>query len=346
MDGNAMTSKAELCGEVKHPALIALDWGTTSLRVFLLDDRGAIAMQREAPWGIQQLPGASLVEGFNQAFESMVGDWLARWPGLPVIASGMVGSAHGWREAPYLTCPVYIASFHQHLTAVTSLSGTRIHIAPGLVLPSQVTRGGGTVVADVMRGEEIQVLGALSIRPEWQDECCIVLPGTHSKWVWVKAGQVAQFMTSMAGELFAVLRQHSILGRLMPVSMPDSTQWEAFEKGVSLAYAAAPGMLISLMFSARSRVLTGELASYESPDYLSGLLIGSELAAALKQHHGKPVTTLGLVGSPELCSRYERALALVGHRPSAVLGNTAPQGLWKVAVAAGLAAPLGAVHVA
>ncbi len=341
-----MTPNAENCVEVKTPALVALDWGTTALRVFLLDDRGAIAMQREAPWGIQQLPGASLVEGFNQAFESMAGDWLARWPGLPVIASGMVGSAHGWREAPYLTCPVHIASFHRHLTKVMSRSGIPIHIAPGLVLPSQVTRTGSTVVADVMRGEEVQVLGALSIRPEWEDECCIVLPGTHSKWVWIEAGNVTHFMTSMAGELFAVLRQNSILGRLMPVAMPTSTRWGAFEKGVGLAYAAAPGMLISLLFSVRSRVLTGELDSHESPDYLSGLLIGSELAAALKQPHGKPVTTLGLVGSPELCSRYERALALVGHRPCAVLGNTAPQGLWKVAMSAGLAAPLGVVHAA
>lgn len=332
--------------EVKNPALIALDWGTTSLRVFLLDAQGTVAIQREAPWGIQQLPGASSAEGFNQAFESMVGDWLARWPGLPVIASGMVGSAHGWREAPYLTCPVQIASFHRHLTKVMSRSGIPIHIAPGLVLPSQVTRTGGTVVADVMRGEEIQVLGALLVRPEWGDQSCIVLPGTHSKWVWIEAGNVTHFMTSMAGELFAVLRQHSILGRLMPATMPASTQWAAFEKGVSLAYAAAPGMLISLLFSARSMVLTGELPAHESPDYLSGLLIGCELAAALKHPLRKPVTTLGLVGARELSSRYERALTLVGYRPAAVLDNTAPQGLWKVALSAGLASQLGEAHVA
>jgi 2-dehydro-3-deoxygalactonokinase len=346
MDGNAMTSTADSWTAVEHPGLIALDWGTTRLRVFLLDHRGAVAAQREAPWGIQQLPGTSAAEGFNQAFEGMVGDWLARWPGLPVMASGMVGSAQGWREAPYLACPIEIASFHRHLTTVTSLSGTPIHIAPGLVLPSQISST-GAVLADVMRGEEIQVLGALSVKPEWAAQSCIVLPGTHSKWVWIEAGKVTHFMTSMAGELFAVLRQHSILGRLMPTAMPaDSAHWAAFEEGLGLAYAAAPGMLISLLFSARSRVLTGELSPDESSDYLSGLLIGCELAAALKQPHDRPLTPLGLVGAPELSRRYEHALTWVGHPPAAVLDNTAPQGLWKVALSAGLASQLGEAHAA
>ena len=295
-------------------------------------------MQREAAWGIQQLPSPAAVGGFDHAFEAIAGDWVSRWPHLPVVACGMVGSAQGWREAPYVPCPANLTTLSSHLVQVTSRSGAHIHIAPGLVLTSQRTITGHDILPDVMRGEEIQMLGALSHQPAWAERVCMVLPGTHSKWAWIEAGTVRHFMTSMTGELFAVLRQHSILGRLMPTS-GMSTHPHVFERGVKLGYQAAPGKLITLLFSARSMALTGELKTDALPDYLSGLLIGSELAAALRDPDLVPDGPLVLLGAQGLTQRYMQALVAVGLTPTAALDNPAPQGLWQVALTAGLITP-------
>lgn len=332
--------------DIEAAALLALDWGTSSLRAFLLNKRGEIAVQREAPWGIQQLPSPAANGGFDHAFELIAGDWMARWPLLPVIACGMVGSAQGWCEAPYVSCPADLASLSNHLVRVSSRLGTHIHVAPGLLLPRRHKNTGEDILPDVMRGEEVQILGALSRYPELAERVCLVLPGTHSKWAWIEAGSVMHFMTSMAGELFSVLHQHSILGRLMPVSPPLSINLPVFEQGVDRGYKAAPGKLITLLFSVRSMALTGELPSDALPDYLSGLLIGSELAAALRGLDVISDCPLVLLGSPVLTQRYGQALAAVGHAPNVVLDNTAPQGLWQVALAAGLIPQPETIHVA
>ena len=323
--------------EVQAPALLALDWGTSSLRAFLLDPKGEAAMQREAPWGIQQLPCPASSGGFDQAFEAIAGDWMDRWPHLPVVACGMVGSAQGWGEAPYVPCPANLATLSRHLKRVTSRQGVQVHIAPGLLLPRQHKPTGQDILPDVMRGEEVQILGALFRNPAWLERACLVMPGTHSKWAWIAAGSVVHFRTSMAGELFSVLRQHSILGRLMP-NPCAATHLPEFEQGVDLGYHATPGKLITLLFSVRSLALTGELEADALPDYLSGLLIGSELAAALRDPNLSLDGPLVLLGSQELTKRYALALTAVGHKPDAILDNTAPQGLWQIALSAGLIA--------
>ncbi len=332
--------------DIESPALLALDWGTSSLRAFLLDQRGKIAMQREAAWGIQQLPSPPANGGFDHAFELIAGDWLARWPLLPVVACGMVGSAQGWCEAPYVPCPADLASLSSRLVRARSRLGIDVHIAPGLLLPRQRKATGEDILPDVMRGEEVQILGALSLYPELAERVCLLLPGTHSKWAWTEAGTVTHFMTSMAGELFSVLRQHSILARLMPAALPLSIHLPAFEQGVERGYQAAPGKLITLLFSVRSMGLTGELPCEALPDYLSGLLIGTELAAALRGPDVLPDCPLVLLGSPVLTQRYGQALAAVDHAPNAVLDNTAPQGLWQIALAAGLVPQPETIHVA
>lgn len=319
----------------KEPALLALDWGTSSLRAFLLDARGEVAVKREAPWGIQQLPSPAADGGFEQAFEGTVNDWIARWPRLPVIASGMVGSAQGWCEAPYVSCPVDLSVLSRHLVRLTSRSGIDVHVAPGVLLPRRYGETGEGIPPDVMRGEEIQIIGALSGQPDWAERVCIVLPGTHSKWAWIESNSILHFTTSIAGELFSVLRQHSILGQMMPSSLP-ATNLAVFRRGVDLGYQATPGKLITLLFSVRSMALTGELLPDALPDYLSGLLIGSELAAMLRGPEAMPDCPLVVVGSPELTQRYAQALTAVGIAPTAVLDNTAPQGLWRVALSAGL----------
>jgi 2-dehydro-3-deoxygalactonokinase len=313
--------------------LLALDWGTSSLRAFLMR-HGRIIDTRQSDHGILHLP-ADGVSGFEQALKAIAGDWVQRWPRLAVVASGMVGSAQGWSEAPYVRCPADIRVLAQNPVRVPSGLGPDLLIAPGVLLdqPGQMP--------DVMRGEEIQIAGALSENPSWAARCCMVLPGTHSKWVEVQAGQLVHFSTYMTGELFAVLCQHSILGRLLPSDKnarrkPDQ---EAFELGLAQAQNGRAGDLTHQMFATRTLGLTGRLPPAALADYLSGLLIGSELVSGLAGVQEREPLPLVMIGESALCKRYADALGYLGQPVAAVLGNTAASGLWNFAVAAGVLPP-------
>ncbi len=318
------------------PQLLALDWGTSSLRAFLMR-AGKVIETRPSAHGIQHLPAPG-VAGFEQAFAAIAGDWLQRWPHLPVVASGMVGSAQGWREAPYVRCPASTRSLAAQGVSVASGLGPEVLIAPGVLFdeydqtPDQLP--------DVMRGEEIQIAGALAQNPEWADRSCFLLPGTHSKWVQVDVGRIVRFSSFLTGELFAVLCQHSILGRLMPErGDPAKLDPSAFELGLTTGYGSAPGEFSHQIFAARTLGLTGRLPASSLADYLSGLLIGHELVAGLGGSGGAtqiPHTPLVMIGAPALCERYSYALKYLGRSVSGVLDNTAPVGLWNFASAAGL----------
>ncbi|KAF7599381.1 MAG: hypothetical protein CGU28_01970 [Candidatus Dactylopiibacterium carminicum] len=155
-------------------ALLALDWGTTSPRAFLLAEDGSVLESRASGHNIQNLPQAGEA-GFRQAFAAIAGSWLAGWPQLPVVAGGMVGSAQGWREAPYAECPADLDALAAQGVSVDTGLGRRMLIAPGLIhRPSDAA-------PDVLRGEEIQIAGALAQHAEWREHACMVLPGTHSK---------------------------------------------------------------------------------------------------------------------------------------------------------------------
>jgi 2-dehydro-3-deoxygalactonokinase len=209
-------------------------------------------------------------------------------------------------------------------------AGLDLHIVPGL----RTLRRDGQY--DVMRGEETQLWGA-GLGPE---RCC-VLPGTHSKWAWIgEAGAVARFETAMTGELFALLKQHSILGRLMPAStgpaLLDGPQAEAFDRGARLGLHDA-GRLLQALFAVRTAGLMQQLPAEALADFLSGLLIGAELAGAL--HGPAPAhAPVQLLGEPGLCLRYARALRLAGLASEPVPAGAAERGLWRLAVAAGLVA--------
>jgi 2-dehydro-3-deoxygalactonokinase len=183
-----------------QPALIALDWGTSSLRSFLLARDGALLERRAQPWGIQRLPEG----GFVAAFRGIAGDWRDELPSVPVLAAGMIGSRQGWLEVPYVECPANREAIAAGIVACDAACGT-LHIVPGLMQ--------GGKLPDVMRGEETQIVGALSLAPELATESLFVLPGTHCKWADVRDGHVIGFKTYITGELFATLRDHSILGR-------------------------------------------------------------------------------------------------------------------------------------
>ncbi len=313
-----------------YPHLLALDWGTSSLRAYLMQ-HGRIVDTRQSGHGIQHLPAAGAL-GFEQALKAIAGDWIQSWPTLAVVASGMVGSAQGWREAPYVRCPANIQVLAQQHVRVPSGLGPDVLIAPGVLLdqPGQIP--------DVMRGEEIQIAGAMSENPQWAERCCMVLPGTHSKWVEVQQGHLTRFSTYMTGELFAVLCQHSILGRLLPTDRGAARESdrEAFELGLAQARSGRPGDLTHQIFATRTLGLTGRLQSAALADFLSGLLIGSELVSGMAARRDMEPMPLVMIGEPALCQRYADALRYFGQPVAAVLGNTAAQGLWNFALAAGL----------
>jgi len=321
----------------KRTALIALDWGTTSLRAYRIDGQGRTLDTRHLPWGIMRLPqpaqdgpdSAGGLSGFELAFEQACGDWLRAEPGLSVIACGMVGSAQGWQEAAYLDVPVSLDRIGERLTVIERSGGTPVHVVPGLI-----QRQG---LPNVMRGEETQVAGTVAGLEDPSGSVLIGLPGTHSKWVTVQCGQVKHFDTFMTGEVYAALRGHTILGRTMTDSPDDDMA--AFERGLDVARSPAGAVgLLSTLFSTRTLGLTGELASASQGDYLSGLLIGYEiaaLAAALRQQSSPP--RIVLCGDPKLCQRYTLALRHYGMAEPSLAEHATELGLWRLALAAGLA---------
>lgn len=294
------------------PRLVALDWGTSSLRAWLLGDAGAVLAEKSAPLGILKVPNGD----FAAVFRELCGDWLV--PSRPAIASGMIGSRQGWVEAPYAACPAGFESLARGFAWAES-GGTRLAIVPGV---SCVDASG---VPDVMRGEETQVFGALDAADR-----AYVLPGTHSKWVTVSGGRIEAFATYMTGELFAVMRQHSILGRLMSVEAAHAP--DAFRRGWE-ASLAGDGALLHRLFGTRTLGLLGRLAPEEAPSYLSGLLIGDEVRAAARALAGSTVT---VIGDPVLCERYREVLAGGGVGARIAPPDAARVGLWRVAVESGL----------
>jgi 2-dehydro-3-deoxygalactonokinase len=322
--------------------LIALDWGTTSLRAYKLAEGGQVLEQRSLSSGIMQLPkaprviaGRECADGFELAFDQACGDWLDEQPGLPVIACGMVGSAQGWREAAYRDTPANVATLGTALQTVRSLRGVDVHIVPGVI---QRTR-----LPNVMRGEETQVLGVLqTLRDEAGTDLLIGLPGSHSKWVEVANGCIIHFDTFMTGEIFAVLSEHSILGRTQ--QRGGSFDGEAFDRGVQVALSADGEIgVLSTVFSARSLGLTGELSAAAQPDYLSGLLIGHELSALASLQRRRRNTvhlpSIILIGNSQLCTRYSRALDACGFARVTQAEQATERGLWRLALAAGLVTP-------
>ncbi|HEX4547838.1 2-dehydro-3-deoxygalactonokinase [Pseudomonas sp.] len=319
--------------------LIALDWGTTSLRAYKLAAGGVVLEQRALSSGIMQLPktprvlnGGECADGFELAFEDACGDWLDAQPDLPVIACGMVGSAQGWREAAYCETPANVANLGNSLQTVVSLRGTRVHIVPGVIQRS--------CLPNVMRGEETQVLGVLQNLPaETGSDLLIGLPGSHSKWVEVLEGCITHFDTFMTGEVFAVLSEHSILGRTQQQGAPFDGQ--AFDRGVQVALSADGELgVLSTLFSARTLGLTGQLAPTAQADYLSGLMIGHELvalaAARRRRRNSAHLPSIILIGNAQLCARYSRALDACGFARVTLAEQATERGLWQLALAAGL----------
>jgi 2-dehydro-3-deoxygalactonokinase len=286
--------------------LLAVDWGTSSLRGALLDADGHALQERSFPRGILTV-GAG---GFPAALQECFGDWLA--PDVLCLISGMAGSKQGWREAPYCACPAGLADIAARLEWVEP---GRIAIVPGLSIEQHG-------VPDVMRGEETQIFG--SLRLFGLDEATLVLPGTHSKWVSVSERRVTAFTTWMTGEFYALLSRHSILARSLPEEQ-SALDEGAFDRGLAMAQQG-PGLLHTA-FSARTLALFDRIEASALPSYLSGLVIGEELKAQPLQRG----QTVLVVGAEALTLRYGRALAQQGMVVRCIGDNAAWRGLRAIA---------------
>ncbi|MGV9802368.1 2-dehydro-3-deoxygalactonokinase [Mycobacterium sp. NPDC003449] len=311
--------------------LIALDWGTSALRAWLLGADARIVDARQRDSGLLSVTAGgdagTRARDYAAAFAEICGDWLRACPDLPAIACGMVGSAQGWREAGYLTVPTGLAVGPDALTAVPHDRGT-LYLVPGL----RLERDGGA--GDVMRGEETQLVGVLGMLDDPAGELLVVLPGTHTKWVSIRDRRVLSFTTAMTGELYGLLTRHGILARTAtgPAGNDDD---EAFARG--LAADTSRGLAAAL-FGARALVLDGLLDPGALPDYVSGLLIADEVGHLLPEHHNDQ--RIVLCGNADLCRRYAAALEVHQVAPAAsITGDAAALGLWTVAVDSGLIDP-------
>lgn len=284
----------------RHPptALLALDWGTSSLRGARIDASGQVLEERAFPRGILTVPAG----GFADAFDTCFGDW-ARHGARACLVSGMAGSKQGWVEAPYCACPAGFADVAAQLHWVQDAKMTLpTAIVPGLSCEHRCDVPGLASVPDVMRGEEVQILGAMHLGG-WREGLC-VLPGTHSKWAWIRDGRVTTFSSYMTGEFYALLSQHSLLARTIDTQAPFDT--EAF--GLGLARAGQGGNLLHNAFSARTLSLFGRMDAGALASYLSGLVIGEELHAQDVQAAAR----ITLIGSQSLTSRYALAFERLG----------------------------------
>ena len=301
-------------------ALVAIDWGTTSARAYRVAANGEVLEARAAPLGVLHVTDGR----FDDALRELLGGWQDER--APRVASGMIGSRQGWIEAPYIACPAPLTAL------VDGLVRTRdgeLFIVPG------VSTRDAYGIPDVMRGEETQIVGGVDHR---EDRVLVVLPGTHSKWARVESGRIVDFMTFMTGEVWHVMRTHSILARLA-VDTGTADAGPGFARGV--ARGLGPGNLAHDAFGARTLALMGELAGEEVADWLSGLMIGREVrnARTWAHRHGYDGGRVRLIGSDALCDRYAAALQQAEVIVERAGSDAAALGIFRVAVQAGIAIP-------
>jgi len=266
---------------------IAVDWGTTNRRAYRIDDSGRSVEEFEDGKGILNVPSG----GFSEA----VAEIRERLGDRPLLLAGMIGSNRGWVEAPYVRCPAGIDELVEGVIRVTERD---------LIVPGVAYVGDGR--ADVMRGEEVQLVGAVAAGLVPPD-CLVCHPGTHNKWAVVSGGRIESFRTVMTGELFNLLREHSILSELL---QGDARPDEAFRRGAR--HGLSQDDIQAELFSVRARVLLGQAPANEACSYASGLLIGSDVRIELGSEVGRQVIVMG---RPELTELYAAALREAGSQP-------------------------------
>jgi 2-dehydro-3-deoxygalactonokinase len=261
-------------------------------------------------------PGAAESAGrFTQVFDGLSGRWRTHSGVLPVTLCGMVGSNIGWAQAPYVACPTRLEEIGRDCVAA---HGGLVHIIPGLSCRNRFN------APDFLRGEETQILGALQLDPLLhKGRHLLCLPGTHTKWAVLEEAIVRDFLTAPTGELYSLLREHSVLvrGDEGVEIEPDDA---AFAKGLAQFYEFPQSQILHRLFECRSRLLSGELNSGTVSAFLSGLLIACDIAGALQlMPDAFAGGTVRLVGSPELTTRYAAGLAARGYLAEPLDGSAA-----------------------
>lgn len=259
---------------------IAVDWGTTNRRAYRIDASGSCAGEFEDSKGVLAVP-----EG---GFPAAIAEIRQRLGDLPLLLAGMIGSNRGWVEAPYVPCPAGL----EELARALVWPGKREAIVPGV---SYVGDGR----ADVMRGEEVQLLGAVSAGLVGSD-ALVCHPGTHNKWTVLHQGKIQSFRTVMTGELFSLLKEHSILADLLKGEVKDGEPFRSAAR-----YAVFHEALPAELFSVRARVLLGQARAEDAASYASGLLIGTDVRIGLTYPTGAQVVAMG---RPELTRLYAAAV--------------------------------------
>ncbi|AFM57762.1 MULTISPECIES: 2-dehydro-3-deoxygalactonokinase [Enterobacter] len=275
---------------------IAIDWGSTNLRAWLCQGEQCLESRQSAA-GVTRLNGKSP--------EAVLAEVTRNWrdSATPVVMAGMVGSNVGWKIAPYLPVPAHFSAIGEQLTSV----GDNIWIIPGLCVSRNDNH-------NVMRGEETQLLGARTLSPS----SVYVMPGTHCKWVQADAEQIHDFRTVMTGELHHLLLAHSLVGAGLPEQAPSAA---AFSAGLARGIAS-PDVLPQL-FEVRASHVLGNLPREQVSEFLSGLLIGAEVAS-MREFVGRE-QAVTIVAGAALTSRYEQAFRAIGREVSTVSGDTAFQ---------------------
>ena len=300
------------------PALIGVDWGTTRLRAFQIDRGGQVIERRESDRGI-----ISIGDG---RFEEALGAVIDGWPtGLPILMCGMIGSRQGWLEMPYCPCPVRAVDLGRALGTIATGRGP-LRILGGVSTTEDAGAPGappGSKRYDVMRGEETQIFGVEALGGSQ----LVVTPGTHSKWAVVEEAVIRSFRTYMTGELYALLREHSILGRLMSAPEGSPIDESSFMAGVRTAFEDQD--LLHALFQVRTQALFGRQQAATLPSYLSGILIGSEVSGAVRH---QAVDGAVVIAAPELGTLYQHALSAAGVRRITRLDadRAVALGLWRL----------------
>ncbi len=283
-----------------HAHFIAGDWGTSNLRLYLCQIDGDNPVELlETRFG----PGISEIQGdFEDKFFNLAQDWIDQYGAMPVVFSGMVGSNIGWKEAPYLHCPVAADDIAAGRIAFEA-RGLEFSILAGL----RATNPLG--LPDVMRGEELQMLGWLRINQHRDhDRRLFCLPGTHNKWAFIDGDQLHTFLTAFTGELFALLRKNSIL---ISDDSAIAFSQNAFMDGVKAVESLNGAHIVHSLFSVRSRQVVGEMAATDGLSYLSGQIAAADIHGALQLF--EDVRRITVIGEPTLTEQYKIVLEHLGH---------------------------------
>jgi 2-dehydro-3-deoxygalactonokinase len=289
------------------------DWGTTHLRLYLCEGSRVVA-ERAGP-GIAKVNG-----NHQQVLFDAIGDWHPQFPAAPILLAGMVGSRSGWIEVNYVDCPADAAALRLALNWF-AVNGHRVAIVPGLACVNPLG------APDVMRGEEAQIIGAMSLQRNLRSgRHLLALPGTHCKWAILDEGRVRGLQTSYTGELFAMLSQHSILVSRNDAEVEHDSEFdtESLALGVRRVLGNPSTPLSHLLFETRSRQLRASMSSREARAFLSGLIIGQDVEGAVRLRAQENIESrIPLVGAPGIVNLYALALDIYGVPVSRIDGASA-----------------------